>query len=80
MTHNVTGQTVTFESAQEETVTVKLCSPMGEEEIAVPIAVAADDTMLCNLLVSRGVSMAANARVERENGQIKLTKQADRLG
>lgn len=68
--------------ATPDVVPVKLISPTGgEETLEVPAAIAADDTLLRNLLAGHGVSMAANAAIERlEDGTIQLTKQAGTNG
>ena len=76
-----TEQTLTTSGVVEGFVTVKLVSPTGEETIDVPTAIAGNDDLLKGLLADSGVSMAANALIERAaDGAITLTKQADRNG
>ncbi|MBD2034086.1 hypothetical protein H6F76_03360 [Leptolyngbya sp. FACHB-321] len=82
-----TGQETTTETGVvlerliEGDVNVTIVSPTGEESIAVPAAIAAQDDLLRSVLTEHGVSMAANALLERgTDGAVKLTKQADRNG
>lgn len=72
--------TLALEQPDSGIVTIKLSAPTGEESIDVPAAIAQDDATLRNLLTQHGVSMAANARIERSDTEITLVKQADRLG
>lgn len=81
-TTNDTGNMIALETYTESFVTVTLVTPTGTDTVNVPAQLASDDMELRNVLTTHGISMAANALIERDpvTGEIKLTKQVDHNG